>query len=86
MLKENGELTTNKRGDKEPVWFWGPFGTIMSIIFLPVFIIAFTIYLAQWMCYNINLPRPVCYILALISGPLFMPFFLLSFLIKAMTG
>ena len=80
---EKSKLTKNKRGDSEPVWF---FGTIMSVIFLPVYIIAFTIYLAQWMCYNINLPRPVCYILALISGPLFMPFFLLSFLIKAMTG
>jgi hypothetical protein len=85
-VQEKNKTITNKRGDKEPVWFFGTFGTILSIIFLPVFIIAFVIYLAQWMCYNLDLPMPVCYILALVSGPLFLPFFLISVLVKAVRG
>ena len=76
----------NKRGDKEPKWFFGVGGTILSILFFPVFLIAVIIYMAQWMCYNFNLPMPVCYVLALIGGPIFVPFFLISFLVKAVTG
>ena len=42
--------------------------------------------MAQWMCYNFDLPMPVCYVLALIGGPIFLPLFLVSFLVKAVTG
>ena len=76
----------NARGDKEPKWFFGVGGTILSIIFFPVFFIAFIIYMAQWMCYNFNLPMPICYVLALIGGPIFLPLFLISFVVKAVTG
>ena len=71
--KKNKKNTSvrNARGDKEPKWFFGVGGTILSIIFFPVFFIAFIIYMAQWMCYNLDLPMPVCYVLALIdlAGP-----------------
>lgn len=83
--KKNSSIR-NRRGDKEPQWFFGIGGTILSILFFPIFIIAFLIYTAQWMCYNFGLPMPLCYILALIGGPIYLPFFLISFLVKAVTG
>ncbi len=80
----------NKRGDHEPVFLLGPMGIILSLIFLPVgiFILLITciIYLADWMCYNFNYPRPLCWLGALILGPLFLPLVLLSFLYEMITG
>lgn len=80
----------NKRGDSEPVFLLGPMGIILSFIFLPigifVLIIATIIYLADWMCYNFNYPRPVCWLLALLLGPFFLPLVLLSFLYEMFTG
>ena len=39
--KKNKKNTSvrNARGDKEPKWFFGVGGTILSIIFFPVFFI-----------------------------------------------
>ena len=38
------------------------------------------------MCYNIGAPPILCYIIAIVAGPLFLPFVFLSFLFKALTG
>jgi hypothetical protein len=76
--------------DGEPVFLLGPMGIILSIIFFPVgifiLLISTIIYLADWMCYNFNYPRPLCWLFALILGPLFLPLVLLSFLYEMMSG
>lgn len=83
-------LKVNKRGDHEPVFLLGPMGIIVSLIFFPIgiFVLLFStiIYLADWMCYNFNWPRPLCWIFAFILGPFFLPLVLLSFLYEMLTG
>lgn len=63
---------------------------ILLVIFFPIGIFVFwilvIIYLARWMCYNLQLPRIFCYIIAFLFGPIFIPFLLLSFIIKAISG
>ena len=86
----SNRVAKHGKHDPEPTFLLGPMGVILSIIFLPigifVLIIATIVYLADWMCYNFNLPRPLCWLMALILGPLFLPFVLLSFLYEATTG
>ena len=63
---------------------------ILLVIFFPigifVFLILLIIYLARWMCYNLQMPRIFCYIIAFLFAPIFLPFLLLSFIVKAITG
>ena len=80
----------NKRGDPEPVFPLGPTGIVTSVIFFPigifVLMISTIIYLADWMCYNFNYPRPVCWVFAFILSPIFLPLVLLSFLYESVSG
>jgi len=75
----------NKRGDPEPKWPLTTGFTIVSIIFFPIFIVVTYIYLARWTCYNLNLPNAICYIMAFVLTPFFIPIFLLSFIFKIFT-
>lgn len=65
-------------------------GIILSLIFFPIGILilffATIVYLARWMCYNLEMPNIFCYLIALILSPIFFPLLLLSFIFKALTG
>lgn len=84
--------TVKKHGkrDPQPTFLLGPTGIILSIIFFPIgifiLLVATIVYLADWMCYNFNYPRPLCWILALIMGPFFLPLVLISFFYEVTTG
>lgn len=73
-----------------PVFILGPTGLFLSLIFFPIGLIvllfATIIYLADWMCYNFGYPRIVCYIIAFIFSPIFLPLVILSFIYEALTG
>lgn len=75
---------------KRPTFPLSSTGVILSIVFFPiglfVLLIASIIYLADWMCYNFGYPRPLCYIIAFIFSPIFLPLVVVSFIYEALTG
>ena len=75
---------------KEPVFGMSTSSVMLSIVFFPIgiiFLLFFTYkYLAEWMCYNFNLPKALCYISALLLAPIFVPLVILSFIFKFFMG
>jgi len=75
---------------KQPEFLLNATGVILSLIFFPigffVLLIASFIYLADWMCYNTGYPKPICYIIAFIFTPIFIPLVILSFIYEAISG
>lgn len=67
---------------EEPNFLLDVNGVILYIIFFPIgiFVLLFATikYLADWMCYNFQWPRVLCYIFALVLGPFFLPLVIIS--------
>ena len=62
---------------------------IASLILFPIgiFVLYFAtiIYLARWMCYNFQLESNIlCYIIAFILSPIFLPLLIISFIVREM--
>ena len=76
------DLKKTKKINKPPVFPLSNNFIILSIIFFPigifVLLISIYIYLARLMCYNFQWPNIICYILAFILTPIFMPMLVIS--------
>ena len=76
--------------NSEPIFLLNGVGVVLSIILFPIgiFILLFATikYLADWMCYNFNMPRPLCWLSAILLGPFFLPLVVISFFYETMSG